>query len=825
MQIHVKYGLICLLFAIAPFSQLNAGAPVKCLNAEKLHGSISIDGTLNEPEWNSTQTANDFQQFDPVEGAEPTEKTSVRILYDDNALYVGFMCYDGEPSRISEQLTRRDRTLQSDRISVMIDSYHDHRTAFLFGGSVSGVQYDGALSNDGVDYDLEWDAVYEFAAVINDSGWSAEYRIPFSALRFVPRDSSYVWGLNFRRYIARKKETDEWVMVPRREIPPLTVSSVSRMGHLTGLNNIHPPLHLEVMPYMVSKESYLSQSPPFPLNSTFIGNAGLDLKYGLTNNFTVDMAINPDFGQVEVDKAVLNLTVFETYYPEKRPFFLEGSQIFSFGTMFDNSQLYLFYSRRIGRHPPALAPDPGFNFTDVPQTTTILGAGKISGRTNSGLTVGILSALTSEETASEEDIAGNRRPSVVLEPRTNYNVVRLRQDILGNSTLGLMATTVGEDGQTPSFNGGVDWNLRTNDGVYACDGYLAGSQATLTFGTPYSGGAGRVGIGKIQGEHWLAYSFYDFSTDRFNVDNVGFYSQPREHGGFSEVDYKEDFAPEPLRRYVLNMRSEYRWNWDNATTLRDIDINPSLEFINFWMFTVDYYHHFPAYDDYNRGVNGLYLRPAREILTTTLSTDIRKPVWLTWQATVLSTAKGMNELFNSFSFTIHPATWMEYTPSLTVTRVRSEETWVLDKASAYPVFLPDGTNLYADRDVDEYDLSLQGTLTFTTCLSLQFFMQVLLAKGQYGNFRDLAGPESLVPYDYVTSSLYANPDFNEKTINANLVLRWEYRPGSTFYLVWTQARFGDDGVFNRNLGTNFANAFRLPMDNVILAKFSYWWSL
>ncbi|MFI5252020.1 MAG: DUF5916 domain-containing protein [Bacteroidota bacterium] len=824
----LKYSSFLIVYLVVVNRSMGFVNPTpKSAHATRLTHAISIDGMLNESDWKNAETFSDFRQFDPVEGVDPTEKTDVKLLYDDNALYVGIICHDSDPTGIVKQLTRRDRTVQSDRMSVMIDSYHDHQTAFLFSGSVSDVQSDGVLSNDGRVYDIQWDAVWEFHSTITDSGWTGEFRIPFSALRFSTSDTGYVWGINFRRYIARKKETDEWVMQPRNETPPGTISCVSCMGHLLGLNDIHPPLHLEIVPYTVAKESYLSQPDPFPLQKKFSPNVGADIKYGLTNNFTLDMAINPDFGQVEVDQSVLNLTVFETYYPEKRPFFLEGSQLFAFGTMFDNSQMQLLYSRRIGRHPepPPGSLLPGYNYKDPPQNTTIVGAAKLTGRTNSGLSIGALSAVTDQEQGVQEDINGNALPPVTFEPRASYNVLRIKQDVMGNSTIGFMGTSVFKDSYQPALNGGTDWNLRTDDGSYAVDGYVAGSDFVDNAGVRYSGGAGRLGLGKLHGDHWLAYSFYDFSSTHYNIDQIGYYSQPREHGGFSEVTYKEDYGPSPIRRYSINFQSDYRWDWDGVATLRDLEINPIFEFENFWALSFDYHHYLTAYDDANRGIIGLYRRPVANDLIMSVQTDIRQPVSLNLISEYTGTNIGKNAYLSSFIFTVRPLTWMEYSPTVTFYSSRHEEAW------AIPVYTDDGYNLFGDRDVDEYDFNLRGTITFTTDLSLQFFTQVLLAKGQYTNLRKLTGAESFTPYDYLSDTgstafkRYSNPDFNDKTINANLVLRWEYMPGSTFYLVWTQARFGNIGSAVNYFGANFADAFRLPMDNVILAKVSYRWGM
>jgi hypothetical protein len=814
------------------------GTSGKHITAVRVSSAPTIDGKLTENQWALAEPVSEFQQYDPVEGAEPTERTSVRVLYDDNALYVGVMCYDSNPQGIVHQLTRRDRSAQSDRIAVIIDSYHDHSTAFLFSGSVSGVQSDGALSHDGLVYDIQWDAVWEFNAQVVADGWSAEFKIPFSALRFVPLkqgDSGYVWGINFRRYIARKNETDEWVMVARKEVPPGTLSSVSKMGHLLGINDIHPPLHLEVLPYESSKLNYISQPDPFPLQKDFKENVGLDLKYGVSNNLTLDVAVNPDFGQVEVDQAILNLTVFETFYPEKRPFFLEGAPIFSFGNMFDNQELRLFYSRRIGKRPAgydtvSIVPNP--TYSDMPELTTILAAGKLTGRTEGGLTLGVLSAVTNEENATVKNQDGSTNPATLVEPRAGYNVLRLKQDVFDNSWVGLMATSSAKEYNSPALSGGVDWNLRFDENTYAVDGYLAGSQAVFDplypSGNRVTGDAGRIGIGKLQGEHWLAFSLYDFTSKNFWIDDLGFYSQPREHGGFTQVSYKEDRANTAVvQRYALTAETDYRWDWDQVKTVSQVEFEPQFQFTNFWTLTLDYLRLLPAYDDINKLSYGgvvpnvaLYHRPAGDRLLASLQTDSRQPVVLTMNAGYQNSTKGMSTLYSVFQFTLRPSTWMEFDPSITLYATRDEEAWPIG-LYVYDTLNAPRYNLFGDRDVDETDLSLRGTITFTRNLSVQFFTQVLLAKGHYANLRELVGSDELMPY---YSPPAFNPDFNEKTINANLVLRWEYMPGSTFYLVWTQSRFGYNSDYPTTFGDDFRDAFKLPMDNVLLAKITYWWS-
>ncbi len=833
-KLYVKYLVLISITYLIFGDALIGGTSIKNVVASRVNEPPKIDGILMEDVWQSAIAVSGFQQFDPDEGTSVTEETSVKILFDDGALYVGVICYDSNPERIVKQLTRRDRSVQADRFSVIIDSYHDHSTAFLFSGSVSGVQSDGILSQDGLIYDVQWDAVWDFDARILSDGWSAEFKIPYSALRFSDQEGEYVWGINFRRYIARKKETDEWVMVQRAETPPGTISSVSKMGNLSGILNIHPPLHIEMLPYHVSKINFLSQPLSLPIHREYKPNLGIDLKYGITNNFTFDLAVNPDFGQVEVDQAILNLTVFETYYPEKRPFFLEGSQIFSFGNSFDNKQLRLLYSRRIGRQPTGyyyldrfdtLVVGKNATFSEKPEVTTILAAGKLSGRTSDGLEVGAFTAVTDREEAVIKGINGTLSPPLMVEPRASYSVVRLRKKILENSSFGIMATTSLKQQNFPSFSGGLDWNIRTEDGTYGCDAYIAGSLNKFNPTEQVTGSTGRIAFGKLGGEHWLTFSAYDFSTRNFSIDDLGFYSQPREHGGYTAISYKEDHAFEPLRRYALTSQTEYRWNWDGVNTLNNIELEPSFEFRNFWQLMLDYIHEFPAHDDYNRGIIGLYRRPSTNNVYLTVRTDSRQPVEVSLQTGYCASTKGAKTYLTCLQSTIRPISWIEFNPGLTYITTRDEEAWVTSPSYPYYYYIDNQYNLFGNRDVDQYDISLRGTVTFMKNLSLQFFTQIFLAKGRYTDFKKLIERTEFLPFDYEHLSSYYKPDFNQKVFNANIVLRWEYLPGSTIYLVWTQARNGYIGSYDRRFTKDFSDAFMLPMDNVILAKVTYWWSL
>jgi hypothetical protein len=816
--------VLLLLLSLAP-PTVSAGGSGRNIVAAAREGGIVLDGRLDDPAWDAAVPVGGFLQYDPQEGAPATEITTVRALFDDDNIYFGIFMADSDPSGIDRRLSRRDRTAQTDRVSVIIDSYHAHTTAFLFATTVAGVQSDGVFSYDGLVYDVQWDAVWEVETAVTDEGWGAEFKIPFSALRFSIQDSEYVWGVNVRRYIARKSETDEWVMVPRSETPPGVLSSVSRMGHLSGMKGISPPLHIEILPYQVSRYGEYAEPAPFRSRRELTGSLGLDFKYGISNNITFDLAVNPDFGQVEVDQAVLNLTVFETIYPEKRPLFLEGASIFTFGNAFDNRDMKLFYSRRVGREPTlSRPPSPGMIFDENPRTTTILGAAKLTGRTDGGLTFGVLSALTDEEHAVEEDVNGNPGMPFLVEPRAGYSVLRLSQDVGEASRVGLIATGAMKEFNAPSLSGGVDWRLRFDDDATLADGYIAASRPSefSGIGGRKDGTAGRLALGRIQGENLLAFTTYDFASRNYSIDDLGFFSAPREHGGYTQLTWRENAAGEDVvRRYALTLQPSYRWNWDGVVTTKSLEFEPAFEFTNFWFLTLNATHNFPSFDDADRGIVGLYRRPESNAYRFILDTDTRRPVSLNGYFGFDHDTKSMRRWIASLAFTWRVTGWMEYSPAVTIVKTRAEEAW------AIPVYTSAGYNLFGDRDVDQADFSLRGIVSFSRNVTAQFFTQIFLAKGTYRNFRELRGPDTFEPLDYnpTLDPALERPDFNDKVLNANVVLRWEYRPGSTIYLVWTHERYGTVPTYGGSFEDDIAKTFKLPVNNTILAKISYWWSL
>ena len=813
--------LSLVLCACIPAVTIAAGKPTRAIFATRTAVVPHIDGLLTDSCWQRATPSSDFTQFDPVEGAEPTEETSVRLLYDDNALYVGVACGDNTPQGVVQQLSRRDRTTEADRFTVMIDSYFDRQTGFVFSTNVSGVQSDGVLSQGGTVYDITWDAVWRVETLRGPWGWSAEFVIPWSALRFSEHPhGTYEWGINFRRYISRKKETVEWVMVPRTE-----VYSIPFWGKIEGIHDIHAPLHLEIAPYVSAMRTSATGDFLSPAPSSHTMQLGLDAKYGLTRNFTLDATINPDFGQVEVDASVLNLTVFETLFPEKRPFFLEGAQMFTFGGAGDNTPLTLFFSRRIGREPggsAAIVAPAGGTVEENPRVTTILGAAKLTGRTSSGLSVAALSSWTDEEHATLWSPAG--RTTIPTEPMGSYNVLRFKQELQAGSWYGGIATLAARDRMYPAFSGGVDWNLRFAKGKYTADGYVAGARA-YSSGTPYDGVAGRLLLMCISADHWFPAIAYDFATPDFSINDLGFFAQPHDQGGYFQLLYRENNAAGMFRRYVFNVNPELRWNWEDAVPTHAVARLEAIgELRNFWQLDLLYTRKFPAYDDKERGIVGLYRQPGSNDVALTILTDERHDISASIMAGVAIGDREERSTTLNTSLTVRPTSWMELSPAVNYQRVSDAVAWVYPDGNIVDrTVATDPFSLFGTRNLEELDLSLRGIVTFTRALSVQFFLQSFVARGEYHDYTRLLANGMLLPYPYERFGF--NHDFNTINFNANVLLRWEYHPGSTVYLVWTQGRFGDLGDYGTSIGGRIGDTWALPRQDAFILKVNYWFSL
>lgn len=421
--------------------------PVPSATAERATGAITLDARLDEAAWAAATPVTEFRQHDPRDGEPATERTEIRFLFDDGALYIGAKMYDrlGRDG-VTTTVVRRDNHFNSDFIELVIDSYHDHLSRAFFYINPSGSRQD--LLGIGTSCcDSGWDPVWDAATAITDEGWVAEIRIPFNQLRF-SGEVEQTWGLQIRRFIQRTNEYVAWSWWGRSES-----GGPNRFGHLEGITINKRPRNLEVLPYTMAKSEHVRGAPgdPFNTGSVRSGAVGLDLKYLLTSNLTLDATINPDFGQVEVDPAVVNLSAFETFFSERRPFFVSGSGVFGYGGFncffcSNVSSLQAFYSRRIGRAPTGadLARADGHH-ADIPEATSILGAAKITGRTANGYTIGVMNAVTGSARARVQRPDGSRFTQEV-EPLANYFVGRLRKDYQqGNLVVGAIATSTIRD--------------------------------------------------------------------------------------------------------------------------------------------------------------------------------------------------------------------------------------------------------------------------------------------------------------------------------------------------------------------------------------------
>ncbi len=773
-----------------------------------------IDGNLDDPVWNahSFDFAANFIQMEPDEGKAASESTRVAVAYDDDAIYFAFWNYDSEPDKIKQQLVRRDRWAESDMITVRLDPYHDHQTGYRFEVNASGVQRDFRLFDD-TNIDGEWDGVWEGEARLQPWGWSAEVRIPFNCLRFGKNDVQ-TWGCNVTRYISRKNESDWWAFSPSSE-----GGSVSTFGHLNGLTDIQPSGNLEILPYAVSGLATEPKSRGNPDGRDYMKNVGFDAKYCLSSNLILNAAINPDFGQVETDEPVLNLSAFETFFPEKRPFFLEGAGMF-------DTPFMLFYSRRIGGSPNRDVDDPAEHyFTDYPKATTILGASRLTGKLANGTTIGFLNAVTEKETAdyvpysfnynideltgdtlSIDTIYGDARHGMV-EPQAGYSVLRLQQDLFTNSNIGILLTNVSQNQRIPATTGGMDWRLSN-----------ANSTLTVRSQTVFSRiddrkiGFGMTGaIAKMFGKHFQAEFGATVKDVNLSINRLGYTARNNSRRTWMWVQYRTQDDWFIFRNTYHNLNFWIGENYQHVNIERGGNYNTYWEFRNNWNlswgFNVDYI----GYDDLEtRGAGNWKVPPSRGWWAS-LNTDSRKPISLNLNPGSGSSRNGSWWAHYTGLF-FHPRSNMEYSVGANIYRIFDQTRWVTNN---------DGQPIFADLDQDRFTFDVTAAIMLSKNLSFQLSGQGYLTGLDYSNYRPYLGGDRYGPNIDI-----GNLDQNYSALNSTMVIRWEYLPGSTLYLVWTRVFDETDrSVHNLDLNRDLGRLFSAGSNNVWLVKASYWWNL
>jgi len=765
------------------------------LKASRLDRSIHIDGQLDEEVWNSKdiQLAGDWTQRSPDEGKEPTESTLVAVAYDDGAIYFAFWCFDSEPDKMDKQLLRRDRFGESDLIVARLDPYHDHQSGYEFYVNSAGVQCDSKLFND-VHSDNAWNGVWESAVSRQPWGWSVEMRIPYHCLRFNEKNE-HVWGINFARRVNRKSEVSHWAFVPSSQ-----GGAVANYGHLTGIKDITPARHLEVLPYSVAKLETQPKSVGNPNGRDGFGNLGLDLKYGISSNLTLDVTVNPDFGQVELDAPVLNLSTYETYFPERRPFFMEGANLF-------DSDYSLFYSRRVGRSPRGCINDDDHDYTtDYPSATTILGAAKITGKLSSGTSIAFLSAVTDEEEAEYVTLSSENR-SAIVEPKANYTVLRIKQDVLTRSSVGAMFTLASQNTRHPSFTGGIDWRLFTNNGRWGVNGQTVFSRndnENTGFGID-------LAVEKAAGKHVRGAIGMTIKDVHLDLNRMGYLGRNDQRHGWMWVQYRTNDDWWIIRDSWNNFNTYWTWNYKGENITKGWNINTHYTLTNYWNVGFGFSNDLDKYDDRETRGNGSWELPNGWRCWLDLSTDSRKKLQFG-----LYPCGGYYRNAPWYASSLH----VNYRPTSTIT-LSVNSRYSYDYGQLWWVDNVNDNTLFGNMNQEHLTFGFSASYMFNSNLSCQLSAQGLITSLDYYNYRDyMGGTNYSDPIDGY------NYDFNYASLNSTLLIRWEYMPGSTLYLVWTRVKSDFDNTVNDfDLSRDMDKLFSSGAENVFLIKASYWWNI
>jgi hypothetical protein len=841
-----------------------------------------VDGRLDEGEWSQAPVVTAFLQREPAEGAPATEQTELRILYDEAALYVGARLHDSEPGRIVRQLSRRDDVAEADSFSLFLDPHHDHLTGVEFQVSAAGVQRDAVIYDDNFESDA-WDAVWESGVTLDPQGWVVEMRIPFSQLRFPPA-GHHTWGVNARRIVRRKSEVSWLALVPRNES-----GLASRMAHLEGIHGIAPARHLELLPYASARAEYVAPGRagnPFNDGSRPFAGAGLDVRYGVTTNVTLAGAINPDFGQVEVDPAVVNLTAYETFFEEKRPFFTEGGQVFSHFARSGASEYWsffypepqIFYSRRIGRAPQGRATGA---YVDTPVSTTILGAAKLTGRTSGGWTVGVVEAVTGRELARTSD--GFAQAHVEVEPLTNYFVGRAQREIGRRAALGFLGTAVDRSlGSGPlegllarqAYVAGVDGHVfldSSRDWVFS--GGLAGSSVSGTRAailglqtsaqryyqrpdaphvrvdreaTSLSGWSGRLGFNKNSGNLTANAGVWGISPG-FEPNDAGFATQTDRGGGHGLLLLRKLTPDRWTRTRQVWVSKWWTWNYGRESQGDGVQSAISLELLNYWRLNLTLQRSWATLDDKLTRGGPTTIRPGISGLAASIASDTRRRFWA--NAALTAQRRDFGNWSRALSGQVNFKPWAALTLSATPAFMRvhtvAQYLATVDDPTASATF--GSRYVFGGLDQTEWSIPLRVNVVLSPKLSAQLYTQALLSTGAYDAIKELAAPRT---YDFpaygvdvgtlardpaasayvvdpdgagpASSFRLADPDFNVKALRANAVLRWEFRLGSTLYLVWTQRRQDQAHPGDFSFGRDTRDLFRSPSDDVFMVKVAWW---
>ncbi|MEM9917547.1 MAG: DUF5916 domain-containing protein [Bacteroidota bacterium] len=844
---------------------------------KRINGKAPVlDGRPDEAIWNTVAWSGGFVQRQPYEGHAPSKATRFKILYDDKFLYVAYHNFDPEPDKVVRRMSRRDG-FDGDWVEINIDSYFDKRTAFSFTISASGVKGDELVSNNGDNWDDSWNPIWYAKTSPDPQGWTAEVKIPFSQLRFASKEDM-VWGLQFTRMDFRKNERSVWQFLPQN-----AGVWVSQFGELRGLKGLKPQKQVELQPYLLAQaESFeKEEGNPFVTGTAQKLSAGIDGKVAVTSDLMLDFTINPDFGQVDADPSVVNLDGYQVFFSERRPFFVENRNIFNYrltgseaGGGFDRD--LIFYSRRIGGAPKGEPDKEDWEYTDLPINTSILGAAKFSGKTQKGLSIGILEAVTAKEIA-EIDNRGERREEVV-EPLTSYFVGRVQQDFDGGNTIigGVFTATNRQLDNTnldflsrSAYTGGLDFTRQWKDQswIFSAKGLfsaISGSRESMrlvqesfehyfqrpdaehlevdTAATSLAGHGGTVKLAKFGG-NWRFETGVTWRSPNLELNDIGFLSGADEINHFAWTGYRITDPFGPFRRASFNYNHWARWDFSGRNIYRAINVNMHFQFKNNWEMGSGISH-----DNLDISTKALRGGPA-----------LRRPSGIgnffyvgTGEQNKINFYFNMNHGWG-FEKTVR---YRRYSPGFVVQPMNAL------KISFFPAWTQfsrpiqyvgqegfQAQTRYITGAVQQKTLSasIRVNYSITPDLSIQYYGQPFITQINYDEFKYITNPlaekhadrYAVYPDEKLTFSekqdkylvdenldgkvdyRFNNPDFSTVEFRSNLVLRWEYIAGSELFLVWSQGNTSFPDEKGRLLNTLADRLFSNQAHNIFLLKCTY----
>jgi len=889
--------VLTLGFATSAWSQNIHPTPPPEVRAVELHEEIHLDGKLDEAVWRTAPVATGFLQAQPNEGKPATQRTEVRFAYDDAAIYVGARMYDDSGSRgVQTRLVRRDANADADYLEVIFDTYHDHIGRLFFTVNPSGVR--GDANGLGGGSDDSWDPVWEVKTAIDSLGWTAEMRIPFSQLRYPPNTGEQTWGLQIWRQENRLNELSQWSFWHLNESggPP-------RFGHLTGLVIHRAPGKAEVLPYVVGRSTNIPVSDPtdpFTKAHAMDGRVGADARYLVTSNLTLTATVNPDFGQVEVDPAVVNLTAFETAFDEKRPFFVEGSSYFGFGGLScyfcsNVSSLSMFYSRRVGRPPQVDAFAYGdsareVNHADIPDNSTIMGAAKLTGRTRSGWSIGTMDAITGRADATVQWM-DSTRSQVAVQPLTNYFVGRVQKDFRDGATVvRAMATSVYHDltdsveanrlsRHSESFGLSSDMYFHRRDlhlmaqvagtnvsgdsveilqlqqssaRYFQRPDHGKGSNGLLTNHldsslTSLRGLGAYARLAKEQGD-WLWELSTNIRTPGFENNDIAFLSQA-DYAYMGGNVFRQWTKPTSWYRQLYFIAGgQQKYNFDGDLIDRQGQLYGEVVLQNYWDLNTFYIGRPSVLDDRLSRGGPVLRRPSLNYWQASLTTDRRKSVMLQGSGSYDRSSDGKPDWSASLTIQLRPAS--NITLSLGPSYTYNSTSYQYVQAVPDTFATAFGGTRYVFADLVQHTVSMETrfNVTFTPDLTFELYVQPLIASGAFSRYKEFAAPRSLKKLTYGqdigtvsvtpgspntitvdpdgagpdTSFQILDPSFTFRSLRGNAVLRWEYHPGATLYLVWTRESASSLYRGAIDFGSDTGSLFQGPAQNIFLLKVNYW---